>query len=100
MTDTAEQEIREGMDAAQVLESPAFQKAFASLEQELLQSWQMTGVKAQEDRERLYLMIKLLQKVKTNLESLMATGVMQKRRLMELEKEKSLLSSTRDFLRF
>lgn len=84
-------EIREGLEAAQILESTIFQKAFSTYEQELLQAWQQTAVKAQEDREILYLQTKLLLKVKINLESLMVTGKLAQKELKRLQEKQNLM---------
>jgi hypothetical protein len=97
MTDQIETEIREGFEAAQILESPVFEKAFADYEKELLQAWQQTPVKAQGDRENLYLQIRLLQKVKTNLQTLVMSGKINREHLAKLEEKRSLLSGMANF---
>lgn len=97
MTDTIEQEIREGFEAAQILESPVFEKAFAQYQEELLSAWQQTPVKAQEDRENLYLQMRLLRKVKTNLESLVMSGKINREHLAKLQEKSSPLSAMQSF---
>jgi hypothetical protein len=98
MTDKLEESIRAGLDAGQILESPVYQRAYANLEKEYTESWQQTNVKDHEAREKLYLMVRLLQKVQLDMQNLMTSGQLDHKRLMELRGEKP--SAFQSFLRY
>lgn len=72
--DKAETEIRRGEHAAQLLNDELLTEAFAFIEQELTQQWQNSPARDHEGREKLWLSLKLLQKVHGHLVSVLETG--------------------------
>lgn len=89
-------EIAIGYTAAAVIESEAYKQAFATLEQELVEAWKKTNVSGKEgqaDREKLFLMSRLLSKVQINLESLMQNGQMARQNLSLLQKAQQAVGS-------
>ena len=81
--------IGTGLDADGVLTSPAFALAFEQVETELVQAWKMSSVRSEADRERIYLALHQLLKVRTKLESMIQDGNLAQRRLEELNKPKT-----------
>lgn len=71
---TLEQESRRGEQARRLLEDPLLQEAFATVEGALRDAWAATGDDATAERERLWLMLKLLGRVRTSLSEAMETG--------------------------
>lgn len=68
------QKIERAIRAGEVLEHPLFIEAIETLKQELTQQWEQSPARDVEGREKLYLMLKLTDKVKANLQSIVETG--------------------------
>lgn len=71
-----ESDIQLAEQAKGVLDNEAFQMAFETLNTELTTAWLSSPVKDADGREKLFLMVRLLSKVKTNLESMVTSGKM------------------------
>lgn len=69
-----EQRIYNGDQAKQVLDNEAFKQAFTDIETEILESWKTSPARDLEGREKLWLSLQLLSKLKTTLVSAMDTG--------------------------
>lgn len=69
-----EQEAQRGQDAKRLLEEPLLKEAFETIEQELIEQWKQAPARDVEGREKLWLMLHLLNKVHGHLESVMASG--------------------------
>lgn len=82
MTDPLD-EISRGRQAARLLEDPMLVEAFATVEQTLLAGWRATGDAQERERERLWLMVKLLARLRGHLTEAMETGKMSQRSLDE-----------------
>lgn len=80
---TLEQEKRRGEDAKRLLEEPLLVEAFEHIKQELTQAWTESPARDVEGREKTWLMLKLLGRVRGHLESVMANGTMAKATLLE-----------------
>ena len=74
MSDVLETEIRRGEHAAQLLNDELLQEAFATIEKELTNQWANSPARAADDREKLWLMLKLLSRVQLHLQSTLETG--------------------------
>lgn len=85
-----EQDVLRGRQAAELLEHPMLLEAFAALESEVMEQWKSSPARDEEGRERLWLMLRLSEKVKAHLTNLITTGRMAKIALKDLDK-KSLL---------
>lgn len=83
MTDKTELEVREGLEAGQILESPVFQASFNELTEEILTEWKRTNARDHEERERLWQMYRLAQMLETKLKNRIASGQMAHKRLTE-----------------
>ena len=90
---TIEQKIQNGSLARDILENPIYVKAVADIKQELIYTWQSTPARDVEGRERLYMMLKMLEKVSQALTNTMETGTLA---LEDLKYQQSLLDKVRD----
>jgi len=80
---TFEQESRRGEQARRLLEEPLLQEAFATVEAALREAWIATQDDATAERERLWLMLKLLGRVRTYLVDALQTGKLADGQLAE-----------------
>lgn len=87
MTTTIEQRIYEGDRAKEVLENEAFSAAFVAIEQEVIKEWTNSPARDVEGREKLWQYLRLLQKLKTQLQSTMETGTLAK---LDLQHKQSM----------
>jgi hypothetical protein len=71
------QEQRE-ISAKNLLENPLFIEAFGVVEEELLTLWKTTGSIDIDQREAFWLALRLLERLKGHISSVVETGVMAK----------------------
>ncbi len=83
---TLDEEKRRGDEAQRLLEEPLLIEAFKTIEQELTQAWMESPARDAQGREKTWLMLKLLHKVRGNLESMVANGTMAKASILERAK--------------
>lgn len=79
-----EQESRRGEQARRLLEDPLLQDAFAAVEASLRDAWTATADDAAAERERLWITLKLLGRVRAHLTEVMETGKLANRQLAKL----------------
>jgi hypothetical protein len=72
--ETLEKRIMQGEQACQVLDNPAFAKAFADIEQEHVEAWKKSPARDPAGRETLWMTVKLLHKLRSTLEAAMTDG--------------------------
>jgi hypothetical protein len=87
---TLEQESRRGEQARRLLEDPLLQEAFSAVEATLHVTWSTTSDDAADERERLWLMLKLLRRVRGRLAEVLETGRLADTQLAELTKGHTL----------
>lgn len=80
--ETLETRMAHGEQARQVLENPAFSRAFDAIEQEHIEAWKNSPARDPEGRETLWMTVKLLHKLRSTLEASIADG-----RLANVERE-------------
>jgi hypothetical protein len=80
---TLEQESRRGEQAKRLLEDPLLREAFATVDTALRDAWSATADDATDRRERLWLMLKLLDRVRTHLSQVLETGKLADRQLTD-----------------
>jgi len=85
---TIEQRIYQADRAKEVLENEAFQQVFADAKQEITEQWMKSPARDQEGREKLWLMLSLLNKIETMLQASLDSG---KLAAVELEHRKTML---------
>lgn len=76
-----------GSRAREVLENESFDWAFHTLKTEIIESWQHAPAQDPQGRETLWLSLKLLEKVRSNLVNRLETGKVAR---LELEHQKTL----------
>ena len=74
MTDETELEIIRGRDAQALIQHPLLVEAFEAVESEVMHQWKNSPARDEAGREKLWLSLKLLQKVRSQLESVIQTG--------------------------
>lgn len=80
--ETLEERMTRGEQARQVLENPAFARAFDAIEQEHIEAWKNSPARDPDGRETLWMTVKLLHKLRSTLEAAMTDG-----RLAHVERE-------------
>lgn len=80
--------------AKEVLENEAFQQAFADIKQEITEQWTNSPARDADARERLWLMLKLLDKVELCLKSSLDSGKLAKK---ELEYQQSMAQKVKEW---
>jgi hypothetical protein len=71
-------ELREE-HAKRILTDPLFVEAFELLEKNLLNSWSSSGVNEIDTREQIWLSLRLLERIRLHLTSIIETGDMAKK---------------------
>lgn len=78
---TTEQRIYNGDRAREVLENEAFKAAFADMKREYAEALFASPARDIDGREKLYLMVKLTEKLQATLEAAMVDGKMASQQL-------------------
>lgn len=74
-----ENESRRGREARRLLAEPLLTEAFATVENGLKDAWLASGEAQERERERLWLMLKLLARVRAHLVAAVETGRLAER---------------------
>lgn len=72
-------DARKGQEAKDLLENPVLVEAFAILEREYLKAWRQSKPADQEERERLWLAVGILEELQRHLRVVVENGMMAKR---------------------
>jgi hypothetical protein len=93
---TLEERIYDGNRARECLENEQFNWAFESIEQELTNAWRTSPARDVEAREKIFLSLQLLTKLKAALQGSLETG-----KLAEADKiyQQSLIDRAKGILR-
>lgn len=75
--------------AKQLLEDDLLKEAFESVNAALNDAWAVSTIAQTDEREKLWLMIKLLARVRSHLEAVMQGGKLATARLTEIERKRS-----------
>jgi hypothetical protein len=81
-----EVEISRGQRAQAILDDPLVGEAFAAIERECLAEWRRAPARDIEGRERLWLMLKMTERLKAHFVSLIDGGRLAGERVAQLEK--------------
>jgi hypothetical protein len=76
---TSEKEIKLSNDAKAIIDNPLYQKAYTDLREELVNELLATPLRDTEAREKIYMMVKMLDSVQTRIQSIMETGTILKK---------------------
>lgn len=91
---TLNERIYNADQAKLVLDNEAFQRAFEDIKQELTEQWKTSPARDQDGREKLWLMLKLLDKVHLCLQSSLDSGKLAAK---ELEYQESLAKKVKEW---
>lgn len=69
-----EEQVNRGEEARRLMQHPLLAEAFATIEQEVTEAWQNSPARDVTGRESLWLQVKLLHRLRGQLESVMETG--------------------------
>lgn len=94
-----EDEATRGAAAQNLLENELFREAFSVVKAEILEQWQTAPARDTEGRERLYVMVRLLEKLRGHIESVAETGKMARKQISDIE-ERSRLQRAMDAVRW
>jgi hypothetical protein len=78
VTDKTEQDIFRGEQAARLLSDPTLQEALSTIEQEFTEQWKNSPARDAEGREKLFLMVKTVNRFRMELENVLQTGQLAK----------------------
>lgn len=81
-------DARKGSEARDLLENPILVEAFDVLESEYLKAWRQSKPAEQDERERLWLAVAILEEIKRHLRVVVENGVMAKRDIDKLSGRK------------
>jgi hypothetical protein len=79
-------EVARGQRARAILDDPLVDEAFATIERECLGEWRRAPARDVEGRERLWLMLKMAERLKAHFVSLIDSGKLAAERIAQLEK--------------
>lgn len=82
-----EQDVLRARQAAELLEHPLLVEAFAALEREVIEEWKASPARDEEGREKLWIMLRLSEKVRNHLQNVITTGKMAEISLRDLNKK-------------
>ena len=71
---TPEERLYRGSRAKEIIESDAFQEAFSAIEAAVIDQWKTSPARDESGRQNLWQYLRLLEKVKLNLQTTMETG--------------------------
>ena len=92
---TLEGRIYNADRAKEVLENEAFQQVFADAKQEITEQWTKSPARDQDGREKLWLMLSMLNKLEAMLQSSLDSGKLAK---LDLAHEKSLMERAKGLI--
>lgn len=93
---TLEEQVYNADRAKEVLDNEAFQAAVREIQAEIMQQWETSPARDVEGREKLWLMLGLLKKLTTTLETTMAGG---RHAMAELRHKQTLAERATAWLR-
>jgi len=80
---TPEEEIERAKQAEHLLSHPLIKEAFQTIEHEVIERWKQSPAKDADGREKLWLTLKLLHRVRTHLESVVSSGKLAQMKLRD-----------------
>ena len=89
---STEQDLYNGDRAREVLENEAYIAAYDAINTEITEQWKTSPIRDQDAREKLFLMQKMLQKIRSSLEATMTSGTLAR---AELSHRQSLLDKAK-----
>lgn len=90
-----EERVYNGNRAKEVLENEAFQQAFADIEEEVIKQWMDSPARDSEGREKLFVYLHQLRKVKAHLTTTLETGKLAQ---LDLRHKQTLAESAKGWM--
>jgi len=92
MADTSKlrHQSQRGEHAKRILEDPLVVEAFEAVQSEIIRLWRSTEGHEAQDREKAYLMDRLLRNLRSQFEAHVRTGQMAQKELWAIEKREGL----------
>lgn len=84
---TDEEAARRGEEARQLLEHPLLAEAFQTIRNEVTEQWQGSPARDVEGREKLWLTLRLLNRLEGQLQSVVETGKVARATLLQRAKQ-------------
>lgn len=84
---TRDEEVRRGNQAERILNDDMYLEAFKAVRDEIINQWEQAPARDDEGRERLWLMVRLLERLKGHLETVMETGQLAKKQIADVEEQ-------------
>lgn len=84
---TDEEAARRGEEARQLLEHPLLAEAFQTIRNEVTEQWQSSPARDVEGREKLWLTLRLLNRLEGQLQSVVETGKVARATLLQRAKQ-------------
>lgn len=84
---TDEEAARRGEEARQLLEHPLLAEAFQTIRNEVIEKWQSSPARDVEGREKLWLTLRLLNRLEGQLQSVVETGKVARATLLQRAKQ-------------
>lgn len=91
-----DQRIYRGSRAKEVLENELYIEAYDMLKTEVINQWQQSPARDSAGRENLYLMIVMLDKLKSLMQTTMETGILAR---ADLDHNQSMIQKAKAYLR-
>jgi hypothetical protein len=90
-----ETDIAEGFTAKEILNSTVYLDAFEAIKQEILNIWSLSPSRDSEGREKLWMMLSMLNKVQATLQSTMESGQIAQ---VNLKHQQSMLDKAKEYI--
>jgi len=86
--DPIERDRTRGVRARELLDNELVQEALTTIKSEYVKAWEASPARDAEGRERLWVMVKLVEKFKGHLEQVWDSGKIADDKLVEIERRK------------
>lgn len=90
-----EEELQRGQMAEYLLSHPLFVESFDLIEKEVMEEWKNSPSRDADGREKLWTMMKLLQRLKANIQTVAETGKLAEMSLMQKAKQAAGMNYSR-----
>lgn len=84
---TQDERARRGQQAARLLSDPLLKEAFDVIDAEIVREWRAAPVRDADGRERLFLMAKLLEKLRSHFDSVISDGKLAEAEIAAVNKD-------------
>lgn len=88
MSDDIDRDRTRGIRAKELLDNELVQEALTTLRDEYVKAWETSPARDSEGRERLWVMVKLVEKFRGHLEQVWDAGKLADDKLVEIERRK------------